>query len=359
MTFNNLCAQTRIRLCIAAFGMAVAISGVLYCLLPPTPAEDADALPIIESGLPAELVLLGKIEPYRIVSLYAPFEGTVQSLAVQNGDRVSAGANLLTLDTRSLDLQLREALADKLRAQKSVQTLIDWEKSPEMLAAQRHISQLERALGHIRRQENESRKLYLQGIIPRQELDELTLQKKALETELREAREDRHRLSAQAQGEEREIAEMALQNAAEKYDDLLALRAKKTLIAPFNGTVTFTDIRQRSAADTPPAIEVGAPVSLRQPLLQLAASERFKITSTVSEYDLHRLQTGQPVTITGDGLNQHTLYGRVSHIAQHAEPADDASEPANFAVTVVIDAPAPEAGAYIRPGMSVMLAIAA
>lgn len=358
MTFNDLWAQRRLRLAIALIGMlAVAAGG--YFTLTSAPDENELQFPVIEEPLSGELVLLGKIEPYRVVSLYAPFEGTVQSLAVKNGDRVNADDSLLTLNTRNLDVQLREALADKLRAQKSVQELRHWEKSPGMLTAQRSIAQLERALGHIRRQEAESRKLFTQGIIPRQELDELTLQRSTLETELAEAKEDRHQLSAQAQGEERQIAEMALLNAAEKYDDLLALRAKKNITAPFNGTVFFTDTRAKKpqATDTPATIEVGVHVAANQPLMQLATSDRFKIASFVAEHDLHQLRPGQSVTITGDGLNRQALRGVVEHISQHAEPADDITEPANFAVTIALDDIPAEARSYIRTGMLVTIAV--
>ena len=355
MMFKYLYTQKRIGLCILAVGIA-AVSGTLFFTLKPTPTAHEAEIPVVEDAFSTQLVLLGRIGPYQVVSLYAPFEGTVQSLTVNSGDPVNANDPLLTLSTRKLDTQLREALAEKLEAQKKLNELIHWDKSSEMLAAQRNITQLERELGRIRRQENESSNLFLQGIIPRQELDELSLQRQTQETGLKEALEDRHQLSTQAYGENRKIAEMALLNATEKYDDLLTLQAKQKITAPFNGTV-FLTAKQSQETDTSTTIETGAQVSAGQQLMQMASSERFTITSFVLEHDLHQLQTGQPVTVTGDGFNQKTLHGHIESISQHAESADDLTEPARFAITIALDDIPTDTRPYIRSGMLVTITI--
>lgn len=345
-------------LCIVTICLVAAILIALYLKFMPATKEDKHELPItvVKDTFSNKLVLLGKIEPYRILSMYAPFEGTVQSLTVKNGDRVNRNDHLLTLDTRKLDIQLREALTDKLRAQKSVQELIHWKKSPEMLTVQRNIAQLKRTLSRIHRQENASLKLFEKGIIPRQELDDIIQQRQTLENELKATQEDYHQLSTQAQGEVREIAEMALLNASEKYDDLLKLRAKQKIIAPINGTVIFT-AKPSQTTDLPTTIETGAHISAGQMLLQLASSENFKIISFVSEYDLHQIKTGQIVTVTGYGLNQQSLHGRIESISPHAEPVDDITEPATFAVTIVLNEVPKNVIPYIRTGMLVTVTL--
>ena len=358
MIFKYLRLPKFLYLCIVTSCLVAAILIALYLKFVPAPKENEYELPIpvIEDTFSNKLVLLGKIEPYRVVSLYAPFEGTVQSLTVNNGDRVKMNDHLLTLDKRKLDVQLREALTDKLRAQKSVQELIHWNTSPEMLTAQRNITQLKRTISRIHSQEDASLKLFEKGIIPRQELDDITLQRQTLETELKAAQEDHHKLSTQAQGEVREIAEMALMNATEKYDDLLKLRANQKITAPINGTVIFT-AKPSQTTDRPTTIETGAHVSAGQMLLQLASSENFKIISFVSEHDLHQIKTGQIVTITGDGLKQHTLHGSIESISEHAEPADDITEPASFAITVALDKIPANIRPYIRAGMLVTVTV--
>lgn len=355
MTFKYLYARKHIRLCIMAVGIA-AVSGTLFFTLKPMPAAHEPKPPVVEDAFSTQLVLLGKIGPYQVVSLYAPFDGTVQSLAVKSGDPVNANDSLLTLNTRKLDTQLREALAEKLEAQKKLNELTHWEKSSEMLAAQRNIAQLERDLGRVRRQENESNNLFIKGIIPRQELDELILQRQTQETQLQAALEDRHLLSTQAYGENRKIAEMALLNATEKYEDLLRLQARQKITAPFNGTVFFT-AKQSQETETPTTIETGAHVSAGQQLMQVASSERFTIASFVSEHDLHQLQMGQAVTVTSDGFNQKTLHGSVESISQHAEPSDDLTEPARFAITIALDDIPANTRPYIRSGMLVTISI--
>jgi len=358
MIFKYLHLPKFLYLCIVTICLIAAILIALYLKFTPAHKEDEYELPIpvMEDSFSNTLVLLGKIEPYRIITLYAPFEGTVQSLTVNNGDRVKMNDHLLTLDKRKLDVQLREALTDKLRAQKSVQELIHWNTSPEMLTAQRNIAQLKRTLSRIHSQEDASIKLFEKGIIPRQELDDITLQRQTLETELKAAQEDHHQLSTQAQGEVREIAEMTLLNAIEKYDELLKLRAKQKITAPINGTVIFT-AKPSQTTDRPTTIDAGVHVSAGQMLLQLASSENFKITSFVSEHDLHQIKTGQIVTVTGDGLNQHTLHGSIENINEHAEPNDDITEPASFAITVTLNDIPATIRPYIRSGMLVTITI--
>ncbi|MBJ8482415.1 HlyD family efflux transporter periplasmic adaptor subunit [Acinetobacter vivianii] len=109
--------------------------------------------------------------------------------------------------------------------------------------------------------------------------------------------------------------------------------------------------------DRSTTIEAGAHVSAGQMLLQLASSENFKITSFVSEHDLHQIKKGQIVTVTGDGLNQHTLRGSIENINEHAEPNDDITEPANFAITVALDNIPANVRPNIRSGMLVTIVV--
>lgn len=343
-------------LCIVTIFCTTAILIALYFKFIPVPKEDETSIPVIEDTFSNKLVLLGKIEPYQIVSLYAPFEGTVRSLVVKNGDYVNTNDDLLTIDTRKLDSQLREVRAEKLRAQKSLQELINWKKSPEVIATQRNIAQLKHSLNRLTKQKNESHKLFVKGIIPRQELDELSLQLDTLESELKAAKEDYHQLSIQAQGEVRDIAEMALINATEKYDDLVKLRDQQKVTAPINGMVVF-NTKSSQTTDNPITLENGVHISAGQILLKLASSEDFKITSFVSEHDIHQIQIGQAVSITGDGLNQQTLHGHIESISQHAEPADDITEPASFAFTIVLDDIPAKTRPYIRSGMLVTVTV--
>ena len=203
----------------------------------PMAQEQANWWPVAPQPYVQKIGLVGRVEPAELLSINAPFEGDVVELTVVEGSQMSEGEMLLKLDTTQLDIQLREALAQRLQAQRAFSDLQKWEQGQEVARARRTLSSVRLNLNDIVRRLSESRTLLEKGIVPRMEVESLEQQATIQQLDLEAAESELASTLAQGQGENRLIAEMELENATARHEALLTLHEKRTLHAPFSGVV--------------------------------------------------------------------------------------------------------------------------
>ena len=112
------------------------------------------------------------------------------------------------------------------------------------------------------------------------------------------------------------------------------------LTAPFNGTITAVDIKPGDQA-TPGLVA-----------FQLDDLSHLYIDIAVSEVDIDRIKTGQPVTLTLDAIQDRQFQGSIAEISPVASA--DKTGAVNFTVTVEIA----DDNQQIRPGMTAAANIA-
>nr|GFD04566.1 hypothetical protein [Tanacetum cinerariifolium] len=88
----------------------------------------------------------------------------------------SRGQLLLRLNTDLLRMQIRDALAERLKAESAVHTLESWADGEEMARARRALSSSQLGLVDTHRKLAETQGLLEQGIVPRIEVDSLEQQ---------------------------------------------------------------------------------------------------------------------------------------------------------------------------------------
>ncbi|HEX9013115.1 MAG TPA: efflux RND transporter periplasmic adaptor subunit, partial [Anaerolineaceae bacterium] len=112
------------------------------------------------------------------------------------------------------------------------------------------------------------------------------------------------------------------------------------ITAPFAGTITSVNIKPGDQA---------APGTAA---FQIDDLSSLYIDIQVSEVDVDRIKTGQPVTLSLDAIQGSTFEGKVSDIAPVG--STDKSNTVNFIATVEVDDPSQQ----IRPGMTAAANIA-
>jgi multidrug efflux pump subunit AcrA (membrane-fusion protein) len=303
------------------------------------------------------IALAGKIEPQKTIFLSAPFEGNIQSLLVEHGQRVEQGQRLLTLDSVLIETQLRDALAAQLKTRRVAQELKDWENSAQVVRARRTVRTAEMSLGTVQRRLRDARQLLARGIIPRNELDDLDQQLQMQQLELTAAQNELQQTLDQGTGEHRRIAEMELKNATVKHEGLQALLDGQNIVAPFTGVIVPVTTNAVPGAGTVGPLQVGTRLSQGQVVFGLADIERLKIVAMVSELDINQLHPGQDVEIEGDGFEGERLAGTVQIVSGLAEPNDEIGGSAKFSVTLSVPPLTPEQLQRVRLGMSARLSI--
>ena len=346
--------QRRLWLAGGAF-LFVTIAVVLFYSTESSPGpSEARWLHVQPQLLENQLGLVGRIEAATHTILAAPFEGLVQDVAITEGQRVERGQRLLTLDTTQLDIQLREALAVQLKAQRTVQDMQNWEQSEDVSRARRTLTNARLNLEDTEARLADTRRLFERGIVARMELDSLEQQAKTQRLDLLASKAELRAAQSRGQGESRQIAEMELVNAQARHQALLSQHAQRELSAPFAGIVLHPQ-KPEDSGDTPP-IQPGMNVSQGTPLLELASTERIQAVARIEEADLHQLEESMPVKIAGDGFDGITLYGHIASIGVQGIPGTYGGS-TTYEVVASIDPLTPAQQQRVRLGMSARLSI--
>ncbi len=298
--------------------------------------------------------LVGQLEPERTLTLTAPFDGNVEVVLVEPGQRVEAGQTLLRMDASDLEVQMREALSNLLKARHRQQELRNWDAGAEVARARRALRVATLASASTQRKLEETQTLFERGIVPRSELDDLQQQAHVQRLDTQAAESELRAAQAQGQGEYRQIADMELANAQAKHDALVALLAQREVKAPFPGIVIPPPSSLSATEKGPPP--PGSKLSQGEALFGLASLNRLKIVAKVSELDINQLREGMPVEIQGDGFDGVQLSGSVAIVGGLALPGE-AQGGSRYAVTVALPPLEAEQRQRVRLGMSARLNI--
>ncbi|MFJ5335005.1 efflux RND transporter periplasmic adaptor subunit [Pectobacterium sp. CHL-2024] len=317
-------------------------------------APQGQWLPVQPQLLENQLGLVGRIQAAKQTTLAAPFEGIIREVLVREGQRVEQGQTLLILDPGQIEIQLRQAEAEVLKTQREVQSLRQWEQSAEVSRARRAVSSARSTFSNTQANLRDTQALFERGIVARMEVDTLKQQIHAQEQDLIAAQEELRTVLARGNGEDRKIAEMELTNAQVRYQTLATQVERQTVKAPFSGFV----VRPATPDNGKPVvIQPGLLVSQGAPLFGVIAQDRFQVATRVEETDLHQLQEGMVVNVTGDGFAGQTLTGKVVSIDMQADAAEMSGSGAYYDVVVSLDTPLADLRQNIRLGMSARLAI--
>lgn len=311
-------------------------------------------LPVVRQPLVQRIGLVGQIEPGTLLTLAAPFEGQVLERKAQPGQQVERDQLLLSLDTEQLNILLRDALAERLKAQSAVQQLDGWANGQDMARARRALRNGQLNLADSERKLNETRTLVERGIVPRMELDALVQQTTTQRMDVKAADAELAEVRRKGEGEHRQIADMQLSNATARHAALLAQEQQRELRAPFAGVVMRLP-NSPGGEDKP--VQRGNRVTQGQSLFGLANLERLKVVARVDEADINQLQAGQAVDISGDGFEGIHLQGRITRVGAQAVQNDHGGNGAAYEVEVDLPALDVEQQRLIRLGMSARLSI--
>lgn len=305
--------------------------------------------------LTLRLGLVGRLEADMTLTVSAPFDGTIQDKRITVGQRVERDQLLYTLDTAQLDVQVRQALAELLKAKRAVQDLANWESGQEVGRARRAVATARMGLADTERKLAETRSLLDRGIVPRLEVDALDQQARQQRLDLASAQAELTSTLARGQGENLQIADMELTNATAKHGDLAAARERRTIKAPFAGVAVNVPGPAIAAPMAP--VQVGSRVTPGQPLIGMASVEHLKAIAKVDEADVNQLREGLPVEVSGDGFEGLVLQGSISAVGRQSITNDTQGVGASYLVTVSLPLLTIEQQAKVRLGMSARLSI--
>ncbi len=239
-----------------------------------TAAAPLPAVAVIRAqtgALESAIELSGNLTPDARVEIRSKLPGTLETVTVQLGDRVTEGQVLATLDRREIDAQVDAAVA----AVNVVKAGVDAADA----ALENAVQEVQRAHG-----------LFEKGAIPKQRLE-------AAETQWRASKAQRDLANANV-----EQANAALRRAREVQRDT-------TLRAPIAGVIVE---RNYDAGNL-----VGPGTD--KPVVAVANLRSLKLEAGVSELEAGRLKAGATARVTVQARPGETFNGKVSALAPEVD----------------------------------------
>lgn len=252
------------------------------------------------------LVLEGNID-VRQVNLSFKVDGRIETLSVDEGDTVTAGQVLATLDKRYFDDELRLARARRDAQQATVARLEHGSRPEEIAQAEAKVAEMKAALKNARLLYDREKELVDRGSVSRKEFDDTKANLDEAEARLNSA------------GETLRLAELG-----PRQEDIDAARAQ---LAAEEATLSQAERRLADAELRAPgpgiiltrAQERGAIVSPGEPVFTLTLASPVWVRTYVNERDLGRIKPGMVASVTTDSAPEKPYRGEIGFISPTAE----------------------------------------
>lgn len=201
---------------------------------------------------PTEEPLYGVMQA-KTVDVAAKVTGRVETLPVHEGDTVSAGQLLMTLDIPEVEAKLKEVEALKSAAT-ARQSLVDEGARPqEIRAAKAQMQRAQAGQELAQKTFNRVHALYREGLISKQKHDEAHAQKKSADELLAAAKEQYDIALTGARTQEKQAATALTAQATGGVEQVQSLVKEKNVTSPIASEISriYVEIGEVAAAGLP------------------------------------------------------------------------------------------------------------
>lgn len=265
----------------------------------------AHALGLGGSDGDEELTLYGNVD-IREVDMAFRVGGRIEDIPVEEGDKVSEGQLLATLDTATLESRMRAADAQLAQAQADLARVRSGSREQEVAQARARVDAAEAAARNAREDYTRRQPLVEPGAISRSQWQDTVAARDRAQAQLAEARQA---LSLAREGSRQEdiaVAQARVRAAEAERSSATTDLEDARLTAASAGTIITR------------AQEPGAIVQPGQTVLTLSIDRPLRVRAYVAETNLSRVRPGMAVTVTADG-NPRSYRGQIGYISPRAE----------------------------------------
>jgi HlyD family secretion protein len=284
----------------------------------------------------------GQIKPKTYVNVGATSFGRITRLMVKEGDHVTKGQVLATVESVQPEANVEAQKAAIAAAKTDISSYIAAEKTAEANVAHAKADLEQKKLDWERAQS-----LYQAGIMAKQDYD---AKKAAYDTDLASLAQAEAGLNQSKAQTDSARGHLGTQMATLRYNqDALS---KTVSLAPFDGVVTNLPVREGET------VVVGIQNAEGSTLMTLANMSVITAEVKVDETDIVNIKVGQSAEISIDALPGRSFKGHVTLVGDQAllrstglatsTSTTGTEEAKDFKVVVTFDETAPE----LRPGLS-------
>ncbi len=302
---------------------------------------------VVLQPISSSVSLSGAVAPLEEINILAPFEGKVKEEYFSYDQRVKKDTLLLTMNTSTLEKELRSTRSKFIQAEQKLRELLDWQKGTEVASARRSLTKAKMALDNVKKKVDESELLFQKDIIAK--------------SELAAAKNDffNHSLDFKAAEEELEVvlskggkiyidlARLELDNARFAMDELEQELHRASLRSPVAGVVLRP---QDGEGPSKKNIAPGISVHQGEKLFSIGNMDGYTIHAKADQADIGKIRRDQEVIVRGTAFLDTPLTGRVTHVSSNAVAIERGAP--KFDVIVTIVETSPDNMKEIRLGMT-------
>ncbi len=247
----------------------------------------------------------GNVAPHDKKSLTADGNIKVKELLVEEGDTVSVGDVLYTVDNTDYDANIRQAEASLEMAQVNYDNAQNGQNQQSILQAESTMNAAKLSMDNAEKTLNDTKALYEAEIVAKSDLDQAQSAYGAAKQQYDTAKSTYELTKGTLADNTVESAEAQLKQAQAAYDAAVSQRVDDQVTADFAGEITKI------------YIEEGGSVMLGSPTMDISDYGQMIATIKVDEYDVSALEIGKEVICTVDALGKD-LTGTVTKISRQA-----------------------------------------
>jgi HlyD family secretion protein len=284
----------------------------------------------------------GQIKPKTYVNVGATSFGRITHLLVKEGDRVTKGQVIATVESVQPEASVDAQKATIDAAKTDIAADIAAEKTAEA-----NVEHAKADLEQKRLDWERAQGLYSAGILAKQDFD---AKKAAYDTDVASVAQAVAQLNQAKAQTDSARGHLGTQVATLRFNQDALNKTVST--APFDGIVTNLPVREGET------VVVGIQNAEGSTLMTLADMSVITAEVKVDETDIVNVQIGQPADITVDALPGKVFKGHVTLVGDQAllrstgiatsQSTSGTEEAKDFKVVVTLDAPSSE----LRPGLS-------
>ncbi|MGD0993475.1 MAG: efflux RND transporter periplasmic adaptor subunit [Gemmatimonadales bacterium] len=233
--------------------------------------------------------------------------GRIDTILVDEGDRVKAGQELARLDESELSARRQQATAQLASAQATLDELERGSRTQEVQQGQDQLAAANQRLADAQRDLDRTKRLFDGGAVSRETLDKAQLAFDVAQSQHDQAAQALQLLQIGPRPERIDAQRAAVAAAQATVQQINAMLGNAVIHAPFDGVVTVKDR------------EIGETVSPGAPVLTVTNLDDRWVRIYIPETRIGAVHLGEGATITADTYKGRVYRGAVSFIASEAE----------------------------------------
>lgn len=294
---------------------------------------------------PQPLIVQGEVEATQI-RVASKIVGRVEAVHVDEGESVKKGQHLVTLDSPEILAKLAQATAARNAADAQQKKAYSGTRIEKIQSAFNFWKKAEVGVDLAQKTYNRVKRLYADGVVPAQKLDETEAQLKAAKETAAAARATYDMAVAGARKEDKEAAAAMVDRASGVVSEVEAYLKETNLISPLDGEIVSI------------IAEPGELISPGYPIITIVDLEDIWVTFNLREDLLSSIRMGSILTARFPALGNQELRLKINYISAlgdyatwRATKTSGDFDLKTFEVRAVPLKPAPG----LRPGMSAIV----